>query len=485
MKSKRLKLLLSLSCFMFCVVALCFGVYAATTATLTISGTITFEPYKMYVNSIKINSIDENGYVSNENLSGFNGLYLNDSSGLSTIDLGTQTVSQSGGLEIEIKFTSLDTTKYQKVTFSYTQPEGYEVRSTSTILKPNPQNLIQGDATGTFKIYISSETTTNLDISTLNLNIGFEDYGTSLLQHDTTNDYYVEMGTIPNQISGTNYESEYIRWKLIGTQTAEATSTSASQYARFDGTSAPSSGTTGVFILETNTLLERDDGTGYSLNEVTFNHSFQGHGSMANYYHSGDEWEEYDILANDYATSTVRQYINGKNNVYKAATYTSASGNTSSSVPNETSEYSNMYTDFCIDTENDIIYKAIIGRSLQDLYLGNGGGSYNGQPVDFPEQLTTLNKEWYTSSTIDKFWLLSYYEAYSLFLANTGGLQGQADSAEREWPNGATNYYWLRSPYVGRNSYAYAVGPEGNLHNLMCNVHLSSIAARAAFILSI
>ena len=470
MKSKKFKLLLSLSCFMFCVVALCFGVYAATTATLTLSGTITFEPYKMYVNSIKINSIDENGYVSNENLSGFNGLYLNDSSGLSTIDLGTQTVSQAGGLEIEIKFTSLNTTNYQKVTFSYTQPEGYEVRSTSTILKPNPQNLIQGDATGTFKIYISSETTTNLDISTLNLTIGFEDYGTRLLQHDEINDYYyVEMGTIPNQISGTNYESEYIRWKLIGTQTAEATSTSASQYARFDGTSAPSSGTTGVFILETNTLLERDNET-YSLNEVVFNHSY----SNSTYTHTEEGWTE--IKANDYATSTVRQYING-NNVYKAS-----SSITGGYGPNISSHYSNMYTDFCIDTENDIVYKAITGRTLKDLYLENGGGTLNsGQPVTFPASLT---RSGYTSSTVDKFWLLSYYEAYSLFLTNSG-TQGTGTSDEREWPTGSANLYWLRSPSSSSsNSYfAYGVSTAGSLYSR--NVNLSDYAARAAFTLTI
>ena len=482
MKSKKFKLLLSLSCFMFCVVALCFGVYAATTATLTISGTITFEPYKMYVNSIKINSIDENGYVSNENLSGFNGLYLNDSSGLSTIDLGTQTVSQAGGLEIEIKFTSLDTTNYQKVTFSYTQPEGYEVRSTSTILKPNPQNLIQGDATGTFKIYISSETTTNLDISSLNLNIGFEDYGTSLLQYDGTNSYYyVEMGTIPNQISGTNYESEYIRWKLIGTQIAPGTSTSASQYVRFDGTSAPSSDTIGVFVLETNTLLERDDGTGYLLNEVAFNHSYLGHGSPSSYYHNGDEWEEYDILANNYATSTVRQYING-NNVYKAATYTYGSGYTSSSVPNTTSDYSNMYTDFCIDTENDIVYKAITGRTLSDLYLNNKQ-STSGGLVDFPEQLTKLNQEGYTSSTVDKFWLLSFYEAYSLFLTNSG-TQGTGDSDEREWPTGSANTYWLRSPISSNSNSACGVNTTGLLSDNY-GVYVSVSAARAAFTLTI
>ena len=487
MKSKNFKLLLSLSCFMFCVAALCFGVYAATTATLTISGTITFDAYEIYINSVTLNNLSPSGtsgQTTSLTLGDYTGMYIGEEDTQSTINIGTPIVPETESLEIDIELTSLDTTNYQKVTLEYTIPSGsdYEVRNTSTILKPNPNKLTNGAMSSILKIYVSSESTTSLDISSLNLNIGFEDYGTSLLQYDVTNDYYyVEMGTIPNQLSGTNYESEYIRWKLIGTQTAEATITSASQYARFDGTSAPSTGTTGVFILETNTLLERDDGTGYSLNEVAFNHSYLGHGSSSSYYHNGDEWEEYDILANDYATSTVRQYING-NNVYKAARFTRGSGETSSAVPITTSDYSNMYTDFCIDTKNDIVYNAITGRTLSDLYLNNAR-STSGGAVTFPEPLTTLNQEGYTSSTEDKFWLLSYYEAYSLFLTNSG-TQGTDASDEREWPTGSADYYWLRTISASGSNYASRVMMGGSLID-GGSVNSGANAARAAFTLTI
>ena len=489
MKTKKLKLLLSLSSFVFCVAVLCFGVYAATTATLTISGTITFDAYEIYINSVTLNNLSPegtSGQTTSLTLGDYTGMYIGEEDTQSTINIGTPLVPETESLEIDIELTSLDTTNYQKVTLEYTIPSGsdYEVRSTSTILKPNPNKLTNGAMSSILKIYVSSESTTSLDISSLNLNIGFEDYGTSLLQHDTTNGYYyVEMGTIPHNTSGASYESEYIRWKLVGTQTSAATSTTATQYTRFDGTTAPASDTTGVFVLETNTLLERDDETGYSLNEVAFNHSYLGHGSESSYYHNGDEWEEYDILANDYATSTVRQYING-NNVYKAATYTSGSGNTSSSVPNETSDYSNMYTDFCIDTENDIVYQAIVGRTLSDLYLNNKD-DINGGSVTCPDQLTTLNKEGYTSSTVDKFWLLSYYEAYSLFLTNTG-TQGPGSSDERKWPTtGSGNVYWLRSPSSSSSCGASGVGIVGSLAYHLSYVYYSSSAARAAFALPI
>ena len=477
MKSKKFKLLLSLSCFMFCVAALCFGVYAATTATLTISGTITFDAYEIYINSVTLNNLSPegtSGQTTSLTLGDYTGMYIGEEDTQSTINIGTPVVPETESLEIDIELTSLNTTNYQKVTLNYTIPSGsdYEVRSTSTILQPNPNKLTNGAMSSILKIYISSDSTTNLDISSLNLSIGFEDYGTSLLQKDETNGYYyVEMGTIPNQISGTSYESEYIRWKLIGTQITPGTSTAASQYKRYvyNETTAPT-GTTGVFILETNTLLERDNET-YSLNEVAFNHSY----STSTNTHTEEGW--IDINASDYATSTVRQYING-NNVYKAS-----SSITGGYEPTIFSHYSNMYTDFCIDTENDIVYKAIIGRTLSDLYLNNKP-STSGGAVTFPDQLTTLNKEGYTSSTVDKFWLLSYYEAYSLFLTNTGS-QGAGASDERVWPTGSANYYWLRSPSFVSSSNSACLVITAGVINSNNNRVFGSYAARAAFTLTI
>ena len=148
-----------------------------------------------------------------------------------------------------------------------------------------------------------------MNLNTLGITIQYDEKE-SILQYDKTNKYfYVEMGTLMRDNATQN---EYIKWRLIGTQTDKATSNKASQYERFDGTSEPPSGTTGMFVLETDTLLPRTDGTVFSLNEVAFNHSY----STSTYTHTETGWTE--IKANDYATSTVRQYING-NNVYKAS----------------------------------------------------------------------------------------------------------------------------------------------------------------------
>lgn len=467
MKSKKFKLLLSLSCFMFCVVALCFGVYAATTATLTISGTITFEPYKMYVNSIKINSVDENGYVSNENLSGFNGLYLNDSSGLSTIDLGTQTVSQAGGLEIEIKFTSLNTTNYQKVTFSYTQPEGYEVRSTSTILKPNPQNLIQGDATGTFKIYISSETTTNLDISTLNLTIGFEDYGTRLLQHDEINDYYyVEMGTYALQQDSTNnYTSEYIRWRYLTSDLTEY----ASATDPIDTTNL--SDLTGMYILETYNTSTMSLGVSWE------NSYINESGADPNYHHTETGLET--VAANDYRASNIRKYLNLTNDLGENAYVSKSYSGSSSSGYTPSGIQSNLCNDLNIDSESDMIYKQISARDLTNeegtgLYdnmrsSSSGGALTYDESVDIPYPNGGSIDD---NAGFDKFWLPSYYEVYHLL---------GSSNADRVWnsTSGSGQYYWLRSPLSAPNYDVYYVYSSGSFYRSYATY--VNYAARAAF----
>ena len=470
---------MSLCSFVFCVVALCLGVYAATTATLTLSGTITFEPYKMYVNSIKINSIDENGYVSNENLSGFNGLYLNDSSQLSTIDLGTQTVSQAGGLEIEIKFTSLDTTNYQKVTFSYTQPEGYEVSSTSTILKPNPQNMTQGDATGTFKIYISSETTTNLDISTLNLKIGFEDYGTSLLKYDTANDYYyVEMGTYALQQSSTNnYTSEYIRWRYL---TSDLTG-----YARAtDPTDTTNlSDLTGMYIQETY--------VDSSTHNVSWENSYiyESGGADPDNHHTETGLET--VAANDYRASNIRKYLNLTNdlgeNAYVSKSYSGSSGSSTGVQPSGIQ--SNLCNDLNIDPESDIIYQQI---SARDLTNEEGTGLYDNmrdQPrggaltyddsvgIPYPNGGSIDD-----NAGFDKFWLPSYYEMYNLF-TNDEGNKTTSSCPSRVWhtqTGSAVSYYWLRSPYSSSYRANVVFSSSGSL-DYDKFVYRTDSAARAAF----
>ena len=342
---------------------------------------------------------------------------------------------------------------YQRLRLTYSNlPEGLRVNSTSIFL---PQD-------GTEKVYtikFYNQTSEEISLENVQATISLENVS-NLLMHDTINDYYyVEMGTVMRDT-----ENEYIRWRLIGTQTAEATEDTASQYTRFSGTTAPTSGTTGVFVLETDTLLPRTDGSSCSLNQVSFNNKYAYSQADSTYKHTEEGWE--DIDANYYATSTVRRYINGTD-VYKGATYISGSDGDYKYVENTNYDYSNMYTDFCIDTENDEVYKAITGRTLNDLYL-DGAGSSSGGKVTYP----TFTSNSIADTTVDKFWLLSYKEANALL-------------SDLEWPSSDSWFYILRSPGMDADT-AYYVGTNiADSTDADLYVNTDFYAARAAFILSL
>ena len=313
MRSKKGKLFLSLVALVFSLGVMCFGVYSAASVQYTIGGNVYYEVPTPPVRITKITS--GNTILSTSSI---------------TLELG-KPYPLDYSLEIQPNSTYVDPEHPQgQRTEIFLQMSSnisnfarmfinYD-STTNSDVKVNASSLYL-KSSGIYKIYIDNNSSSAVNLNTLGITIQYDEKE-SILQYDETNKYfYVEMGTLMRDNATQN---EYIKWRLIGTQTAEATSSTASQYTIFDieSTTAPSAGTVGVFILETNTLLERDDETGYLLNQVAFNHSYLGHGSDTSYYHNGDEWEEYNILANDYATSTVRQYINGNNVINYSITVT-------------------------------------------------------------------------------------------------------------------------------------------------------------------
>ena len=264
------------------------------------------------------------------------------------------------------------------------------------------------------------------------------------------------MGTI----MGTT-QSEYIKWRYISADGENAYT--------YNSTTAPSG--TGYFILETNVLNAVGlDGTNNMI-EMPFNADYiYESGVNPQYHHSQNGWE--NIVANDYATSNVRQYING-NNAYDYYTGTSPS---TGYIPS--GRYSNMYSDYNIDPENDLVYQNIIGRSLGDLYTGMSFNGSTSSPTYSDTTFPTFNEGAtikYTENDVDKFWLLSVQEAMTLL---------GSENADRVWPSGSANTYWLRSPYSSNAFYAYDVLTSGSPN--IANVGSSyAIAARAAFKFSI
>ena len=282
----------------------------------------------------------------------------------------------------------------------------------------------------------------------LNLSIGFEDYGTSLLKYDTTNDYYfVEMGTMPKLISGTNYKSEYIRWRYVTSDlTGYAQATEPNDTTNL-------SDLTGMYIQETHV-----DSTTVSWENSYIYES----GVSPDYHHTETGLEK--VKANEYRASNIRKYLNLTKDdvVSKSYSGSSSSGYYGSGVQ------SNLCNDLNIDPESDIIYNQITARPLtnsegtglyDNMKYGTSGGKIEcdtSYGVPYENKAGSID-----DNGFDKFWLPSYYEMYKLFTDDSGA-NTTSSCPSRVWHTQsgyAVTYYWLRSPSGNHN--AYSVGSAG------------------------
>ena len=412
----------------------------------------------IYISNVQIND------ATPDTTTEFNGgKSINDSIDLSNITFET------GQTDIIISMTSLNANYIKNIVSYDSGAVDYNttgtsgtlfVHSTSLYLPQNTSGELTSGESKDLTIYVNNNTGSPTTIS--GLQVSFEEKE-SLLQADTTNNYwYVEMGTVMGQT-----ESEYIRWKYIASVDDSSGSDVATKYATFDANTAPTG--EGYFYLETNVLTAIGrDGTNDMI-EVAFNNEYTYDSSHSpTYYHQQHGWT--NVQANDYATSNVRQYING-NDAYD--TYDNSTDSNPTYTPS--GRLSNMYDDLNIDTANDIIYNQIITRSLGELYQDNTSSSTNPIDVTFPDLSGAYAGYQYQETDKDKFWLLSYYEAYTLLNGNAT----TSSDTDRKWGD----YYWLRSPSSSLSYTAYNVYTSGNLtYN---TVNLSNRAARAAFKFSI
>ncbi len=378
---------------------------------------------------------------------------------------------ETGETEVVISMTSLNANYIKNIVSYDSGAVDYNaigtsgtlfVHSTSLYLPQNTGGELTSGESKDLTIYVNNNTGSPTTIS--GLQVSFEEK-TSLIQADTENEYwYVEMGTVMGET-----ESEYIRWKYIASVDDSSGSDVATKYATFDANTAPIG--EGYFYLETNVLTAIGrDGTNNMI-EVSFNNEYIYNSSHSpTDYHQQHGWT--NVQTNDYATSNVRQYINGNDS------YDSYSGNSSSGyIPS--GRLSNMYDDLNIDTANDIIYNQIITRSLGELYQDNTNSKTNPSDVPFPDLSGADAGYQYQETDEDAFWLLSYYEVYQL----TGGSSTTDRDSGRVWPTGSPDRYWLRSPYSSYSYIACDVSTSGNLS--INGVDVNTNAARAAFKFSV
>ncbi len=410
--------------------------------------TITIEEY--VEPDLQVTSVFSTGATTNTYDALTGEKFLNDSIDLSDITFNT------GETTLTISMTSLSVNYIKNIVSWYDTPN-ITISSTSLYLPQNPSEQLTSGTSRDLTITVNN---TGSATTISGLEVEFEEK-TDLLQvteEGETSTYtdegywYVEMGTYSTTTDNAEgkRESEYLRWRYFSDTTS---------HYEFDRNTRPTGD--GYFILESyySSYNNTDVGGLYCSwnNDYTYR-------SDTDATHNYNGWNNID--ANDYSTSNIRQYING-NDVQK-----SFSGSWNTTVtPNGTS--SNMFTDLHIDPDNDIIYTDIIGRTLGDLYTDMSNSGTNPQDVDFPKGSPD---DWtgatitYSKEDTDKFWLLSYYEAYHMLGADTS-----SSTTDREW--GST--YWLRSPYSSNSNNAYRVYMLGSLTYV--NVNTYKYAVRAAF----
>ena len=410
--------------------------------------------------AVQVTSVSTSGATADTYNDLAGGVAIDGSVDLSGITFNT------GETTLTVSMTSLSA-NYIKNKVSWVNTSGVTISSTSLYLPKNPsEQLTSGESKGlTITVNNTGSPTT---IS--GLEVEFEEK-TDLLQvteEDETSTYtkegywYVEMGTYSTTSDNAEgkRESEYLRWRYFSDTTS---------HYDFNRNTRPTD--EGYFILEN--YYSSYSSTNVGGLYCSWNNEYL---NASPYKHQLNGWT--DIDANDYSTSTVRQYMNIEELVSKSYDSETTDAGTVYSPSKDSIYQSNMFTDLHIDPDNDIIYTDIIGRTLGDLYTDMTSSITNPQDVKMPKGSSS---GWegaeitYSEDDTDKFWLLSYYEAYTLLSGNAT----TTSDTDRKWGND----YWLRSPYSSASKRAYFVYTSGYLNT--DGVSYNRYAVRAAFKFSI
>ena len=424
--------------------------------SIDLSGiTITIGEYVPPV-TVRVTLVSSSG-ATNNTYNDLTGEYVDSSLDLSGIEFAT------GETTLTVSMTSLSA-NYIKNKVSWENTSGITITSTSLYLPKNPsEQLTSGESKDLTIIVNNTGSATTIS----GLEVEFEDMGESLLQvtdegevSDYTDEgyWYVEMGTYSTTTDNSEdkRESEYLRWRYFSDTTS---------HYEFNRNTRPTG--EGYFILETyiSSFNVLPSTTGGGL-RVSWNNDYL---NSSPYKHQLNGWTNID--ANDYSTSNIRQYMNSEDLVHKSSSL-------SNSIYSPSGTQSNMFTDLHIDPDNDIVYERIIGRTLGDLYTDMSNSGISPADVDFPKGSPN---DWtgatitYNREDTDKFWLLSYYEAYN-FLGNGSS----ASDTDRSWGYS----YCLRSPDSSCAFYASYATVVGYLTN-NGYVNSGNFTARAAFKFSV
>lgn len=253
--------------------------------------------------------------------------------------------------------------------------------------------------------------------------------------------YYVEMGERDN--------NGKMKWLIIGISGADGLTALLEE-----DTTAFSKGLmlNKTYVMLSEKILYTESTTNYG---ISFQNNYNG--STSPYLNNSD------YSAQDYATSNVRNYLKGAENVYRGY----KSGTTYE--PDTTGKKINLLSDY--NLTNDPMYAKIQGRTLTNLYSDIEGFASGAKKWSSDYSGTDENLK---GTASDKLWLLSASEVSTLLGTSYGNLKtgtyGVSTSSDAAW--------WSRSPYYAT---AYAVCHYGE-HSQVESAHIASRGVRTAFL---
>lgn len=242
----------------------------------------------------------------------------------------------------------------------------------------------------------------------------------------TTNDsyadlypYYVEMGHVGNK---------YVKWLVVGTRGASDTD-AVTALGDADKTALSK----GLLLNKNYVMLSEK--VLYSESPANYGISFQ------NEYTDGDPaLNDYGYSGNDYATSNIRAFLNGK--TVQKESYTDETGKYFAD-----GEFVNLLTTY--NLESDPLYAKIQGRTLTSLYADNDESMLNMWTSSYSgteENLKPTSK--------DKLWLLSLPELIKIFTTTKNMMKTTCEG-------GNTASWWSRTAKKGTNNEAQYINSQG------------------------
>lgn len=461
MKKRKFNLVLNIATLCLAAAAIVFGVYSANQAKMNINGSLGFTAH--YVSATVTTKLEGSASTSNgtQETKSYTAVTFakSDTTTTKSLDLGTRYFTQNNvnntneyPAPVKAKFTIKNTSSLAiKATINLPDAmSNVDVVADKEAIKINKDG--QGVITVTFSV--SDPLTSVSAISFKNFNITLEPCAFDRTDIDVYYDastskpsnYYIKYGTS----GGTE-----LKWYIIGTQNASGALTTLAPSTDFattlstDGESGKilkaESSVTYAFISE-NALSNKS--------AVVFNN--RGYKDTDGYYNT-----YYDgVKANDYATSTIREYLNGKT-INNAVTVSGSATAPTKWQPNTTTPNNiNFYTQNVLkgssatDYDNNI-YALIKTRSLQYLYADVDSDALVAETatsiIDYTDGISATDS--------DAFWLLSNPEANSIL----------SSSAKRS----SSSMWWLRNNTNTDNSYVVGFVETGG--GMLANVGLSAV----------